>query len=248
MRTVQYKRWCPAASPLRIEIPEDLLRELRPRPDAAEDSGVLYGWRFGMEIRALSRLGKDLEKVGIFASRSRGEVFLTESNLELFERENAAIALVIAGDRAGFFVRELDGSIQTVQSHQEFAVADPPAPRPAPVFIGPPRSRKWTWAAAAILSLGLPMAALAYLRPTAPPPLALHSREEATEVRISWTPGRAGILSIKDGGERIAVPVPPDESNLTYQPRTRELEVTFIGIEANGSRTNQSIAISRHSK
>jgi hypothetical protein len=74
-----------------------------------------------------------LNPVGIFAARWRGEVFLTEEDilrLETLEKVNhlndnlagGAIALVIAGVHAGFFVRELDGSMQTIQSHEEFKI------------------------------------------------------------------------------------------------------------------------------
>ncbi len=61
-----------------------------------------------------------LEALGIFASRVRGEVFLTESDLERLC--HLPIALVVAGGRAGFFVREPDGSMLTILSYQEFPV------------------------------------------------------------------------------------------------------------------------------
>lgn len=235
MRTVPYRRWSPPASPLRIEIPEELLGELRSQPDSPDSSGSLYGLRCDREVRVLSAgPGKDLEKVGIFVSRIRGEVFLTEADLDFFERENSGIALVVAGDRAGFFVREFDGSIQTVRSHEEFAVADPPATRAAAALFPAPPVRKWTWAAAALVALGLPVAALAYLRPVLPaPPLGLQAREESGELHISWNPGQAAVLAIKDGGERIAVLVPPDEAKITYQPNSREIEIGLTAAEAS---------------
>ena len=64
--------------------------------------------------------------MGVFFSRIRGEVFLTETDLAFFNEHQSEVALVVAGDRAGFFVREADGSIQTVRSHEEFSIARPP--------------------------------------------------------------------------------------------------------------------------
>jgi len=71
-----------------------------------------------------------LEKIGIFVRRAEGEVFLTEADLERFEGQRAAVALVVAGNRAGFFVRQADGSIQTIRSHEEFTFS-PPEPTSA---------------------------------------------------------------------------------------------------------------------
>jgi len=63
-----------------------------------------------------------LEPIGIYVLRVRGEVFLTERNLELFERTGALIALVVAGGRAGFFVRDFEGALQSIRSYEEFDV------------------------------------------------------------------------------------------------------------------------------
>jgi hypothetical protein len=135
MQTVQYQRWNPPQSPVRVEFPPQLPSEVALEP-AGETRGSLYGLQHGGEIRVLvarSEAGglpargraRDehlvgLEKIGIFVRRARGEVFLAESDLERFEGQRAAVALVIAGDRAGFFVRQADGSIQTIRSHEEF--------------------------------------------------------------------------------------------------------------------------------
>ena len=51
-----------------------------------------------------------------------GEVFLTEKDLEFAEWNGADVALVLAAEQGGFFVREADGSILAIRSHQEFAV------------------------------------------------------------------------------------------------------------------------------
>ena len=229
MRRIEIRRWCPPQSPLEIEIPQDLLVRLRPDPAALETSGVLYGVRQGNEVRILPGPREDLKPLGIFVARERGEVFLTETNLEFFEKQQAAVALVIAGNRCGFFVRESNGSIQTVRSHEEFSLTEAPPPVRAPKTVPPPR---WMRPAAAIAALAvLPVAALAYFRPLLPPPaLGLLAREQDGQLRVSWQPGRYAILEIGDGGERISFPVPPLESSMTYARSSGEVEIRLIPV------------------
>jgi hypothetical protein len=242
MRSVQYRRWCPPQSPLRIEFPSGLLSELQPPAGSLENSGILYGLRRGREIRVLTAQpepGEVLESVGVFVSRSRGEVFLTESNLGFFEREGAVVALVIAGGMAGFFVREADESIQTVRSHEEFPVSNPPA-SPAPPPPSKPEANSAPNRASSLAGLlaliAIPIAALAYLHPVIPAwppaPISLQVREDNTnQLHVSWTVGRRGILQIVDGAERTTVTVPPDQSSATYARRGNEVEIALIPME-----------------
>ena len=110
--------WSPPRSPARIEYVSALL-------DGIHVGGELFGTRIEGGFRVLEvRNGPDeneagLESLGIFASRVRGEVFLTESDLQRLGRR--PLALVVVGDRAGFFIREPDGSMVTIQSYQEFS-------------------------------------------------------------------------------------------------------------------------------
>lgn len=256
MRSVQYRRWCPPQSPLRIEFPADLLVELHPPSGSLENSGILYGQRHGREVRVLTTRpepGEVLDPVGVFVSRGRGEVFLTESNLDFFEREGAAFALVVAASHAGFFVREPDESIQAVRSHEEFPVATQPTSLeqltpPKPVA----RTSKWAWSAAAVtMMLSLPVAALAYLRPVFPQPplqpLALHVEEDrgpyVSQLRIAWTPGRHAILQIADGGERIAVTVPPEQSEAIYARRSSEVKIGLIPLDGDPARSESALFV-----
>lgn len=139
-----FRVWFPPQSPVRIEYSRELLRLLLPRQDEEYATGVLYGTRGAGAVRVSSakpRIG--LEAVGIFAARWRGEVFLTEPDILRLEAlddlnnvnnmnnvdsevdSSEAIALVIAGGQGGFFVRSPDGSMQTLQSYQEFPVRAP---------------------------------------------------------------------------------------------------------------------------
>ena len=149
MVTVQYRRWCPPQSPLRIEFPPQLLHDVRlesaqpPRRVALrwiprfnrvvnQSSGLLFGVRHEDEVRVLTARASDgLSPVGTFVWRERGEVFLTDDDLADFEKHQGVLALVVAGGQAGFFVREADGSMQAIRSHEEFKVADA-ASRPVP--------------------------------------------------------------------------------------------------------------------
>ena len=72
-----------------------------------------------------------LAPVGFYASRTRNELALSESDVRLFEKyfpEPQQVVLVVKvargrPTRAGFFVREADGSIQREMTHKEFEAA-----------------------------------------------------------------------------------------------------------------------------
>lgn len=146
MHFAHYHLWTPERSPVRIEFPAGFLNDLNEGNSPEIKRGFLFGVRVGTDVRLVRATGDAsaeacrhaatsepageasgkidcVERIGIFIRRERGEVFLMESDLEWFERQQATIALVIAGGRAGFFVRQADGSIQTVCSHEEFPLA-----------------------------------------------------------------------------------------------------------------------------
>jgi len=227
MQTVQYRRWAPPQSSLRIEFSPDLLQKIR-----RTATGELYGSRHGDEVRVMSTVsGAPFEVVGTFANRVRGDVFMTESDLERFEQAKAAVALVVAGTRGGFFVTNSDGSIQTVQSYEEFSIADAissptirstkPLPRP---------KTRWTLAMTACLALiAIPLAAAPFWKPLLPRPrLALSVIEVAGQLRITWNPRAIrgpATIDIIDGVDSIVRPVNPVQTSLVYAPRTAKVEV-----------------------
>lgn len=75
-----------------------------------------------------------MEAVGWYHSHTRNEIFLSEGDLELYDRffpEPWQIAMVLHPSdvepvRVGFFFREDDGYVRSDQSYQEFAVDAPP--------------------------------------------------------------------------------------------------------------------------
>jgi hypothetical protein len=142
----------------------------------------------------------------------RGEVFLTEEDLERFEKTEACVALVISGDTGGFFVRDETGSIETVQSYEEFSIHGSIAP------IVTVKKRRWPWAACLLL---IP---LLFYRPHHPQ-LALTVREAGGQLRISWNLPITQTLTILDGGERTYVQVTPQQSTATYARRSGDVTI-----------------------
>jgi hypothetical protein len=258
MVTAQYRRWCPPQSLLRIEFPPELLRDVRlssapparsfplrwiPRLNraVAQSGGLLFGVRQENEVRVLTAHANEhpdgLDPVGIFVWRARGEVFLTDEDLANFEKHQGVLALVIAGDQAGFFVRESDGSVQAIRSHEEFQVADAASrtsgEKDAADEVPAPASRGWQYAwkrmGACAALLAVPAGAFAYLRPLLPSlPLALAIREEAGQLVIGWNADAlagSGRLEIQDGGKRTILMLPADASGATYGRQGDEVEV-----------------------
>src|SRR5205807_8401599 len=121
--TTENRTWAPPQSPLRIEYSAELLFEVLRACDSSDTRGLLFGMRNGKNIWILAtyRL-TGAAPVGVYVARGRGEVFLTESDLEFVEAQQADLALAVVGPKGGFFVRETDGSMQTIQSLEEFPV------------------------------------------------------------------------------------------------------------------------------
>ncbi len=144
---------------------------------------------------------------------------------------------MIAGGQAGFFVREPDGSVQAIRSHEEFRVADA-ASRPAKAGIdavgelpapAPHWWRAWKRVVTCAALLAVPAGAFAYLRPLLPHmPIALAIREEAGQLVIGWNAGamaEGGRLEIQDGSERTILMLPANASSATYGPQSDDVEV-----------------------
>jgi len=258
MQTVHYRRWAPQKSPVKIEFPPELLRDIRSETTQDHDRGYLFGVRRGNDVRALAARRapqaddpglSGMEPLGMYISRVRGEVFLTDSDLEQLERLDARIALVVAGDRAGFFVCEADGTVQAVRSHEEFWVADvsarPEALKRAPTTAaaGPhpwiPPMQPWKWAAAMLALVAGPLAGLGYLRPLLPqPPLHLTLRETNGQLVVEWDPQAAqagGRLEIADRSGRNVLVVPPGSTSTTYAHHNGDVEIRLSTTGGTGT-------------
>ena len=261
MHTVQYQRWNPPQSPVRIEFPPQLVAEAGQESDG-EARGSLYGIAIGGEIRIVAastgsnglppRSFPGAEKIGIFTRRADGEVFLSESDLESFEGQRAAVALVIAGDRAGFFVRQADGSIQAIRSHEEFAVPDVaqatslpsrqacrdplPAPNAPLVQAIPNKTARWPLTAA--LFLAIPLAGLAYFLPGPSTPSQLRLRQIGSGVTISWNPASVA-LAVDESAVDESMDEPPKRA--APPPDPAELRAQVESLEAEASLLRQSV-------
>jgi hypothetical protein len=164
-----------------------------------------------------------LEQVGAFAARSRGDVFLTDQDLEFAERSGAEFTLVLAGGRAGFFVPEKDGSILAIRSHHEFAV-----PRAAPARKSS-LSRSWLNAVAMAGCLVLAVAAALYAEPRVVLTLSVH--EEAGQLVAVWSPGVRGTLEIRSRNRAIQLPVSVQETRATFQPEAGDVDFLLTTLE-----------------
>jgi len=217
--------WAPPESPLRIEFSSALIREVRMAGTMVDAFGVLYGVCDGGTANILSTRGRaGLDAIGIFASRVRGDVFLTEEDLERFEKSDSCLALVIAGETCGFFVRDTDGAIETVRSYEEFDVNGIlPAVVPK---AKPKRRRHWAYALAL-----LPLLYFAVPRhPQAP--LAVTLNEDAGTLIIAWNRPKNDMLMILDGGEPTTVAIQAGQSRIAYGRRSGDVVVKLGSAQA----------------
>ena len=210
------------------------------REAARHERGLLYGIRDGATVRLIAarrdqanrddRLAR-LDLLGIYALRARGEIFMTELDLEHLERTGGSLALLVAGIQAGFFVYEPDGVIQTIKSYQEFSLFDRP-PEPAPVRKKRFDRKKLWISLACLAALAVPVIAPGF-QPARP--LALSVRADARQLKISWTATTfaSARLEIADGAARTWIPVPADLSSATYVPVTGDVSIYLI----DGTRT-----------
>jgi len=203
--------WNPPLSHIRIEYSRDLVRSLARGEKDPDSSGLLYGHRIAGGVRALSlKPRKGLRVVGSFAARARGEIFLTESDVERLDSLDAkAVALVIAADRAGFFVRQPGGSIQTIQSYQEFPIRPPRLRNPPPAWL--------PLAISSALSLAI------LLWPTQS--FSIEPHGGALNIKIHRP---IGLLEISDGPARRSIPLSPNLTSILYAPETSDVHVRLI--------------------
>jgi hypothetical protein len=260
MKTILYRRWAPRRSPVKIEFPSDLIHQIRRESPSEHDRGFLFGHREGDEVRILLALRapkaddprhSGMEPVGSYVTRVRGEVFLTDPDLEQAARVENGVALVIAGGQAGFFVCERNGRMQAVRSYEEFSLADA---APLPVELGLLRIpamlhywrhpaiapfRTWKWGAVMLATLAVPAVAFAYLRPLIPlTPLELSLRETNGQLVVSWDPAltdRAPAkIEFSDAEGQLAVYVPVGSARVTFLARGADVEVRMIAGSRSG--------------
>ncbi|MEI9812762.1 MAG: hypothetical protein WDO18_08855 [Acidobacteriota bacterium] len=260
MRTVFYRRWAPAKSAVKIEFMPDVLHDIRAEARGHHDRGYLFGKHGGNEVRVLAAIRApqendprvtQMEPVGIYISRSRGEIFLTDEDLEQAETVPDGIILVVAGSRAGFFSWESDGTMQAVRSHEEFTVADaaayPESPQP---LLKLPRAHAWRhpglppvsfWKVALGIGAMLagPATALTYLQPRMTlPPIEMSLRETNGQLLIAWDPKMlpdGGHLNISEGDMQTSLPLGKYGSGITYMAQSGDVEIRLTAGQRTGA-------------
>ncbi len=188
---------------------------------------------------------QNLELLGWFVSHTRAELAMTGSDLEIFGtyfKEPWQVTLVVRPGRsnqmrAGFFVREADGSVRSEQSHQEFAFPD----RLAGVMEAIPRAERPDRASARMT-----------LPPLPPPPSAQPIRQQAynpppmfdpmpypspvpERKRWPWLVAGLAVIAILAfvGLRYFWQPAPPESLGLQVTEREGELQIVWN----NASRT-----------
>lgn len=148
--------------------------------------------------------------MGSFSARARGEVFLTESDVERLDGlDRKAIALVIGGGIAGFFVREPDGSMQTIKSYQEFTIRAPRLRQPLPHWL--PLAIAYT----------ISFALLAWPAQS----FTIYQQDAALRIQLHHA---TGLLEITDGPNRRSIPISPSLTSVLYSPQTSDVHIRLI--------------------
>jgi hypothetical protein len=249
-QNIQYRMWAPPESRVRIEYSTDVLKQLRRDSANMDVGGILFGLRNGNELRVSAArsmkadvlesndpLLAGLDAVGIFIARPRGEVFLTESDLKRFEQVDVpdGVALVVAGSRAGFFLREAGGSIQSIRSYREFSLAEDssrstPLAKPTPPGQFIPAYAWILLGCFALLVVSI-LARSVWTWSHPQPPLDLAVHLVAGQLRIGWNPAVAtkpARLEIRDGVRKTTIPITAPLANATYAPQTGDVEVRLL--------------------
>jgi hypothetical protein len=215
--------WAPLESSVRIQYERALVNRLTRRQEDEDLAGILYGTRTPSEVQVFSTNPRaDLQPVGVFSARPRGEVFLTEQDLVRLEAldSTSAIGLAIAGCSGGFFVREPDGSMQTIQSYQEF-----PIDAPVPAMKRSPATGSWIPVGiAAGVSIVVAMTILA--RPASA--FTIQPQDCQMLITLHRIARSGAWLEIIDGAERSSIVITPELTSIVYAPRTSDVRVRLI--------------------
>jgi proteasome lid subunit RPN8/RPN11 len=186
---------------------DDLIRILTWRPiacDRTQGEGLRLSYNDRMNLAVQLEMArqnsdlKDLRPLGWFVSHLQGDVALSESDLETYNGffpESSQVALVIRPQgngraRAGFFVREAEGKVQSETSHQCFDLEPlQSGSTPAPPVTAP----------AAPPPVTAPAAAATPPAPIAPQP----------PVAIQTAPAPEAVVPVKVVKPLQTVPPPP---------------------------------------
>ncbi len=276
MSETDFKTWTVPDSPLAVEYSPQVLDKIRLAAafSGVEIGGVLFGDRGENLVRILTwrpmecqlsepnkfALSKQLidaksdpelsvlHPVGWFVSQARGEIHLTEANLEIYAHFfpwSWQITLIVqpmraAGANMGILARASDGSIK-IGLLQLPAVAKK---------SNPAYNRIWLWAALLILAAITPAAFL--WKPQAAPPasISFHIVDNGDTLQFAWdkNAGRVreatrGALDIRDGNStvQVALDVPRLRAGaFPYARKSGDLQVLLTLFPAKGPPVQES--------
>jgi hypothetical protein len=147
---------------------------------------------------------------------------MTEGDLKWFGENDAAVGLVVAGDRAGFFVRGFDGTLQSIRSYQEIAVTGACPPR------SKTHERPFAIRAAILGACAVLLAAAFSARMIVEPPIELSVVEKEGQLLITWNRearAEGGRIEITDGGFHKIFTVRAGQWSATYTPVSRDVQI-----------------------
>lgn len=262
----RYGRWSAPEVGLSIEYRLALMAEIRAAPSGvlfgshARASLKILKWRPIAAhddrrdlVRQLLAAKQDpelqsLQPVGWFVSHARGDISLDLADLEIFDgyfAEPWQVTLVLSptaegAARAGFFVRETGGNLQSGKSYQEFLIEPP--------VLAKAKRLRLLWAIPTLLAMVL---AGLLIRPphAAPvnPGMFLRIQGDGPELQINWAPAsvrgaKRGELEIQEGGQRWVFQLAGAQlsrGQMNWQRHTGDVQVGMTVYPASGTEVRE---------
>jgi hypothetical protein len=206
---------------------------------------------------------QSLQPVGWFLSHIRGGVSLSAPDLEIFDGyfgEPWQVTLVLlpmadGAARAGFFVREAGGKLQTGSSYQEFIIQPAHAtgrvaPPPRAIHLSAQHLR-WLWAIPTLLAMVL---AGVLIKPQHPDPvsqgISLRIQGNGPELQIKWDPNSTSVrgakraeMEVQDGSQPSRLKLAGAQlssGTLAWQRRTGDVQVRMTVYPTGGAPVRES--------
>jgi hypothetical protein len=201
---------------------------------------------------------QSLQPVGWFLSHMRGDISLSAPDLEIFDGyfgEPWQVTLVLlpmteGAVRAGFFVREEGGKLQSGSSYQEFTIAGRVAGRPKAIHLSAHHLR-WLWAIPTLLAMVL---AGMLIKPQRPDPVSqeifLRIQGDGPALQIKWDPSSTSVrgakrveIEIQDGGQPSHFQLAGAQlssGTLAWQRRSGDVRVQMTVYLAGGAVVRES--------
>jgi hypothetical protein len=207
---------------------------------------------------------QSLQPVGWFLSHIRGDISLSAPDLEIFdgyfgEPWQVTLVLLPMADgavRAGFFVREAGGKLESGSSYQQFTIQPPPhvvgrAARPPRAIHLSAQHLRWLWAIPTLLAMVL---AGVLIKPQHPDPvsqgISLRIQGNGPELQIKWDPNSTSVrgakrseIEIQDGSRPSHFQLAGAQlsaGTLAFERRSGDVQVRMTVYPAGGAPVRES--------